>query len=112
MDEAEQRQIFDEWVGRHRGLLYKVVHAYAYTAIDRDDLFQEILVQIWSSIPRFRSESSVTTWMYRVALNSSLAWTRRERKHWGRTQVLDGTESAPAERARTRDHRLDWLHEE
>jgi RNA polymerase sigma-70 factor (ECF subfamily) len=112
MDETEQRRIFDDWLGRHKGLLFKVVHAYAFTAQDRDDLFQEIVTQLWSSIPRFRAESSVTTWLYRVALNSSLAWTRKERKHWGRTRTLDGTESAPTEPAQTRNHRIDWLHEE
>jgi RNA polymerase sigma-70 factor (ECF subfamily) len=112
MEETEQRRIFDVWLSQHRGLLFKVVHAYAFTAHDRDDLFQEIVTQVWNSIPRYRAESSVTTWLYRVALNSSLAWTRKERKHWGRTQTLIGTEPALTEPARARNPRLDWLHEE
>jgi RNA polymerase sigma-70 factor, ECF subfamily len=112
MEETEQRRIFDTWLSQHRGLLFKVVHAYAYSKHDREDLFQEIVTQVWNSIPRFRAEASVTTWLYRVALNSSLAWTRKERKHRGRTQELDGTESAPMEPARAPNSRLDWLHEE
>jgi RNA polymerase sigma-70 factor (ECF subfamily) len=112
MDEAEQKVIFDDWLSRHKGLLYNVVHAYAFAAHDQDDLFQEIVTQVWNSIPRFRAESAITTWLYRVALNSSLAWTRKERKHWGRTQTLDGTEPARTDPARTRNARLDWLHEE
>lgn len=112
MDETEHRRIFDAWLSQHRGLLFKVVHAYAFEANDRDDLFQEIVTQVWHSIPRFRAESSVTTWLYRVALNSSLSWSRRERKHRSRTQALDGTELALTEPIRGRDSRLDWLYEE
>lgn len=112
MEETKQQQIFDTWLSQHRGLIFKVVHAYAFSAHDRDDLFQEIVTQVWNSIPRFRAESGVTTWLYRVALNSSLAWTRRERKHRNRTQTLDGTEPALIEPARKRNPRLDWLHEE
>ena len=112
MDETEQRRIFDIWLSQHKGLLFKVVRAYAFTPHDQDDLFQEIITQVWNSIPRFRAESSVTTWLYRVALNSSLAWARKERKHWGRTQTLDGTEPALIEPMLTRNPRRDWLHEE
>jgi len=111
MEETEQRRIFDDWLGRHRGLLFKVVRAYAFSPHDRDDLFQEVVTQVWNSIPRFRAESAVTTWLYRVALNSSLAWTRRERKHRGRTQALDGTEPALRETTQAQDGRLGWLHE-
>lgn len=112
MEETEQRRLFDSWLNQHRGLLFKVVRAYAFSAHDQDDLFQEIVTQVWNSIPRFRAESSVTTWLYRVALNSALAWTREERKHRGRTETLDGTEPALIEPARRRNSRLDWLHEE
>jgi RNA polymerase sigma-70 factor (ECF subfamily) len=112
MDETEQRRIFDDWITRHRGLLFKVVRAYAFTAHDRDDLFQEIITQVWNSIPHFRAESAPTTWLYRVALNTSLAWSRAERKHRSRTQELDGTEPALIETSRAGDGRLSWLHEE
>jgi RNA polymerase sigma-70 factor (ECF subfamily) len=37
MEEREQRRIFDEWLSRHKGLLFKVVHAYGFTSHDRDD---------------------------------------------------------------------------
>ena len=112
MEETEHRRIFDSWMSQHRGLLFKVVRAYAFNVEDRNDLFQEIVTQVWKSIPLFRAESNVTTWLYRVALNSSLAWTRKERKHWGRTQAFDGTERALSEPAREANPRLDWLHEE
>ncbi|MEO7167745.1 MAG: sigma-70 family RNA polymerase sigma factor [Spartobacteria bacterium] len=112
MEEREQRRIFDEWLGCYRGLLFKVVHAYGFTSHDRDDLFQEIATQVWNSIPRFRAESSVTTWLYRVALNSALAWSRKERKHRDQTEPFAGQEPALRETARAKDPRLGWLYEQ
>lgn len=111
MDEHSLKQTFDEWLGCHRGLIFKVVRAYAFTPHDRDDLFQEILTQVWNSIPQFRGGSAVTTWLYRVALNTALAWLRKERRNRGRTQALDGSELVLATPARALNPRLDWLYE-
>jgi RNA polymerase sigma-70 factor (ECF subfamily) len=112
MEEHEQRRIFDDWLSTFKGLLFRVVHAYAYTSHDREDLFQEIAAQVWNSIPRFRGDSAATTWLYRVALNSALAWSRKERKHRDRTQPLDGEEPALQETSRAKDRRLTWLYEQ
>jgi RNA polymerase sigma-70 factor (ECF subfamily) len=68
MHELEQKQIFDDWLQRHKGILFKIVRAYAFNAYDQDDLFQEIALQLWRSIPEFRGESKASTWIYRVAL--------------------------------------------
>jgi len=112
MEQREQERIFDEWLSEHQGVLFKVVHAYAFASHDRDDLFQEIITQMWNSIPRFRGDAAVTTWLYRVALNSALAWSRRERKHRVRTESLEMNESALRETSLTRDPRLAWLYEQ
>jgi RNA polymerase sigma-70 factor (ECF subfamily) len=112
MEVSEQNRIFDEWLSRHEGLLFKVVHAYGFTSHDREDLFQEIATQVWNSIPRFRGESAVTTWLYRVALNSALAWSRKERKHRDRTQPPEDHEPALRETSRVEDRRLGWLYEQ
>lgn len=112
MEVSEQSRIFDEWLSRHKGLLFKVVHAYSFRSHDREDLFQEIATQVWNSIPRFRAESSVSTWIYRVALNTALAWSRKERKHRDQTQPLEDHESALRETSRAKDHRLGWLYEQ
>jgi RNA polymerase sigma-70 factor (ECF subfamily) len=76
MEESEQQNIFESWLSQHQGLLFKVVRAYAPTLSGQDDLFQEILLQVWRSIPSFRQESAVTTWLYRIALNTALKWTK------------------------------------
>jgi len=71
---------FKHWLGEHQGLIFKVVRAYAATADDQDDLFQEILLQLWFSIPNFQGKAKVSTWIYRVAMNTALVWNRGEKK--------------------------------
>ena len=77
MHDNERDRIFGEWLAGHKGILFKVVHAYAFEHADRQDLFQEVAVQVWRSVDAFRGESSVPTWMYRVALESILGFTLR-----------------------------------
>jgi RNA polymerase sigma-70 factor, ECF subfamily len=81
--DSERDRIFGEWLAGHKGILFKVVRAYAFEHADRQDLFQEVAVQVWRSVDAFRGESSVPTWMYRVALNTAIAWNRKEDKPFG-----------------------------
>src|SRR5208282_997080 len=75
----EQETIFRRWLDEHIGLILKVVRSCAAPQ-DQDDLFQDVLLQVWSSIPAFRGEARETTWIYRVAFNTALAWRRGERR--------------------------------
>jgi RNA polymerase sigma-70 factor (ECF subfamily) len=85
---ADHELRFRQWLGEHTGLLLKVVRSFAEGPADQDDLFQEILLQVWQSLPNFRDDSKPTTWLYRVALNTALAWKRREKKRRGRQSKL------------------------
>jgi RNA polymerase sigma-70 factor (ECF subfamily) len=80
MTGQEQETTFRRWLEQHLGLILKVVRGCAESPQDQDDLFQDVLLQLWSSIPAFRGESRETTWIYRVAFNTALAWRRSERR--------------------------------
>jgi RNA polymerase sigma-70 factor (ECF subfamily) len=109
MGESEQKRIFDEWLKEHKGLFFKFVRAYAFTENDRDDLFQEIAIQVWRSIPNFKGNAAVTTWIYRITINTALAWSRKEKKHQERRSSLVESEHLLKE-ANQPDPRLDWLY--
>lgn len=109
MTENEHRRIFNEWLDRHKALLYKVVRAYARDDMDRDDLFQEIAIQVWRSVTSFRKESAVSTWLYRIALNTAIKWTKKERRQPPR-DVLENAGHLLSEQLH--DDRLTWLYEE
>jgi RNA polymerase sigma-70 factor, ECF subfamily len=110
--EKEQKDIFENWLHQHKALLFKIIRAYAFTETDRDDLFQEITIQVWNSIPTFRQESSVTTWLYRISLNTAIKWTRKERKHNEAKESIDTIEHILHESKIQVDDRLIWLYEE
>ena len=108
--DSERDHIFTEWLAGHKGILFKVVHAYAFEHADRQDLFQEIVVQIWRSVDAFRGESSVPTWMYRVALNTAIAWTRKEDRHQRGKQPLAVVEGLLTTSSAAPDPRVEWLY--
>ncbi len=109
MTEKEQQDTLEEWLRLHKGLIFKIVRS--YTIADRDDLFQEIMVQVWRSIPSFRQESAVTTWLYRVALNTAINWTRKEKKH-AHAESLSNVAHLLQESPTSKDERLGWLYGE
>ena len=113
MTERQQQHIFDSWVGDHQALLFKVILAYAFTQEDHEDLFQEITVQIWRSVPKFKEDCAISTWMYRIALNTALKWTRKERRHSdARRNSFDQVEHLLHEQQVFMDERLTWLYEQ
>jgi RNA polymerase sigma-70 factor (ECF subfamily) len=67
-------------VDEHRGMLYKVCRLYCFTEVDRQDLFQEIVIQLWRSWPAFRREAKFSTWLYRIALNTAISGLRRQHR--------------------------------
>lgn len=62
----------------HRRILYAVAGSYARSAADREDLIQEIVVQLWRSFERYDERMPFSTWMYRVALNVAISFWRGE----------------------------------
>jgi RNA polymerase sigma-70 factor, ECF subfamily len=70
---------FESRISEHEPLIHKVCRIYAYTQADRQDLFQEIVIQLWRSYPRFKGEAKFSTWLYRVALNTAISGLRKQK---------------------------------
>lgn len=64
----------------NQGIIHKVCNVYCDDQDDRDDLFQEIVAQLWKSFPSFREESKFSTWMYRVALNTAITTFKKTKR--------------------------------
>ena len=71
-------------VNQHKAMLYKVCNLYCSTESDKQDLFQEIVIQLWGAYPRFRGDSKFSTWLYRIALNTAISDLRKQ-KHYIKT---------------------------
>jgi len=76
----EKEQEFLNRIETHKGILYKVSKMYMDNSDDQQDLFQEIVCQLWKSYESFRNESQFSTWMYRVAVNTAIVFLRKEKR--------------------------------
>jgi RNA polymerase sigma-70 factor, ECF subfamily len=73
----EEEKKFVNLINEHQGLIHKVCIMYENDLEIRNDLFQEIVLQLWRSFPSFRGEAKITTWMYRIALNTAISGFRK-----------------------------------
>jgi RNA polymerase sigma-70 factor (ECF subfamily) len=67
-------------ISQNQNILHKVCHLYTDTNEDREDLFQEILIQIWKSIDQFQSKSKLSTWMYKIALHTAITHLNKSKR--------------------------------
>ncbi|NBP68467.1 MAG: sigma-70 family RNA polymerase sigma factor [Cytophagia bacterium] len=75
---VESEKPFVNLINENQGLIHKVCMMYTNDRDSRNDLFQEIVLQLWRSFPTFRGEAKITTWMYRIALNTAISGLRKQ----------------------------------
>lgn len=73
-------QEFVRQIGQHQKIIHKVCHLYADRPEDRQDLFQEILLNAWKANRNFRQKAAFSTWLYQIGLNTAISHFRREKR--------------------------------
>lgn len=71
---------FVELIDPYQSIIYKVCLMYADNKDDLDDLFQESLMNLWLAYPNYRSECKISTWIYRICLNTCISDLRKKSK--------------------------------
>ena len=79
---------FVELLEAYKAIVYKVASLYTQTTQDREDLFQEIVINLWKAYPGFRGDSKVSTWIYRISLNTAIT-NYRQKKNKVRYEPMD-----------------------
>lgn len=82
MNSPDEQQ-FLALINGNRPRILKVCRVYARNAADRDDLYQEILFQIWRALPGLKQGAHANTWLYRIAINTSISFVRRRTARGG-----------------------------
>ena len=72
---------FTQLIKENEGIIYKITRIYSNNEADLQDLYQEIVFQLWKSFDDFRGESKVSTWMYKIALNTALFHLKQSKKN-------------------------------
>ena len=76
----KQEEYFTQLVRENKSTIYTVCYMFSQDEDEVNDLFQETLINMWKGIDSFREESKISTWIYRVALNTSLLQERKKKK--------------------------------
>lgn len=80
---------FSQLIRDNQGLIIKVSRLYTNSPEDEQDLFQEIVLQLWRSYDSFKGQSKISTWMYRVALNTAITLFRKKTKSPQTGELMD-----------------------
>lgn len=72
---------FTQTIREHKGAIYTVCYMFSNNPQEVADLFQEILINLWKGFPKFRSDSNVRTWIYRVSLNTCISSERKKSRN-------------------------------
>jgi len=75
----------------NQNLIYKICISYCSNPGNRKDLQQEILMQLWSSFSKFDGRVKISTWIYRIALNTAISFYRNDCKHKDKKVTLDAS---------------------
>lgn len=81
------KQEFLHTIGENEGLILKICNIYCRESEDREDLYQDIIIQLWKSFPKFENRSSISTWIYRISLNVAISRYRKNLKQPSQEQL-------------------------
>lgn len=101
---------FLQQIDTYKGILYKLSKMYMDNALDREDLFQEMIFQLWRSYPSFEGKSLFSTWMYRVALNTALVFVKRDKRKVEVTDLAEGVDTVEFTDHDQKEERLAYFY--
>ena len=77
---SNKEKAYTDMINQNQVLIYKIASLYTNNNEDREDLIQEIALQLWKSFDSFQSKSSLSTWLYRVGMNTAIQFLKKEKR--------------------------------
>jgi RNA polymerase sigma-70 factor (ECF subfamily) len=111
MTDLAERESFTGLLEQHAGIIRKVAFGYTSTVADREDLTQEITLQLWRAFPRYSADRPFSTWMYRIALNVAVSFLRRHTHPVRQTVPFEENEIAVMDDSASPDERVALLQQ-
>lgn len=110
MDNDKLQADFVELIEANKKLIYKISYLYCDDLTDKKDLFQDIITNLRIAYPNFQNHSKISTWIYRIALNTAITWFRVFSRHSRQIQYTDLIPHLTNEADRTIDELYDQLY--
>ena len=104
----DQKEIqFHQLLDEYQDKLYRVCCGYLYEKKYTDDCFQEVLINIWKSMERFREESKISTYLYRITVNTTITFNTKQKAKWNEKGGVDSFQNTAIKEEEVRE---DLLH--
>jgi len=78
MINTKKEQVFNEVFRENRDKIFKLCYSYLDKKENAEDLFQEVMMNVWMNLDKFRGESRISTWIYRIAINTALLYNKKD----------------------------------
>lgn len=98
-------------IDENKGIIFKVCRMYCHSREDLEDLFQEILLQLWRSYPSFKGESKFSSWMYRIAINTAITRIRKEKRQTKFNEIDNEALQVKADVTFEKDEKIELMYE-
>ena len=106
----ETQKAFLQQINDNKGIIHKVSKMYMDNVLDQEDLFQEIVMQLWKAYPSFKGSSKFSTWMYRVALNTAIVFFKKENRKIDKTPLQEQLDIADINDSADKEEKLAYLY--
>ncbi len=94
----DHQEAFIRIIKENEGIIFKISTVYTKNEDDQKDLYQEIVLQLWKAFGKFRNDAKISTWLYRIALNTAITQFRKAKKNRNQISIdktiLNYTENA------------------
>jgi RNA polymerase sigma-70 factor, ECF subfamily len=105
-----QEKDFIRTIEQHRGIIFKVCKIYCPVDADCDDLYQDIVAQLWKAWGGFRGDSKISTWIYRIALNTAISGFRKQKRNPLKNSIDTEELSLAQDDTRKKKEDIEMLH--
>jgi len=106
------KQHFTKVIKENEGLIFKITTLYTNSIQDRKDLYQEILYQLWKSFTSFNEQSKLSTWMYRVSLNTAIYHLKQTKRRINTIPIDLETQLFSDDRDKEEEERIKLLYQQ
>lgn len=89
LTDAEKRNLFEQCISQYSTLINKICYMYAADMENFNDLRQEVLINVWQGLDGFEERAKLSTWIYRVSINTCISYIQKERKHSSHSELSD-----------------------
>ena len=108
----KKKEHFIKAIKEHEGLIYKVTLLYTDSLQDREDLYQEIIFQLWKSYDSFNNLSKLSTWFYRVSMNTAIYHLKMNNRKVGTTTIDPMVDRIAEYKDNSEEEKLKLLHDQ